>query len=98
MHGWLQLYLILYVGVTDEVLNQYINEEVGNFWMHLGKALNLSGQFLDYTLPRDQDSAERLRMILREWRDTASNPSVSRLNEVYNELGLAQYIQNNNNR
>ena len=88
-----------YIEVTDEVLNRYISEQVYPFWDKLGKALGLSSQFLDYNLvlSPDQDPDKRLRVILKKWRDTADDPSVSQLNRIYNQLGLAEYIKINNN-
>ena len=80
--------MILYVEVTDETLDKYIVDELFPLWEKLGKALQLPGSFLEDTynnFPTDQ--AERLRVILREWRTTTEHPSVVSLEKRLEQIG-----------
>ena len=74
--------------ITDEELDQYIIEELFPFWEKLGKALKLPGCFLDDTYnDYPADPAERLRVILREWRAKADHPSLIMLDKRLEQLG-----------
>ena len=75
--------------ITDEELDQYVIQDLFPFWEKLGKALKLPGSFLEdtyYKFPEDQ--AERLRIILREWKAKADHPSVNMLNKRLEQLGF----------
>ena len=80
----------MYIELTDEILDQYITEELFPFWEKLGKALKVQNRFLEEDLPADP--AERLKTILREWRTTGDHPSVSTLNKKLEQLGLKDFI------
>ena len=83
----------MYVEITDEMLDSYIIEELLPFWEKLGKALKLPGCFLEDTyndLP--EDPAERLKVILREWRATSDHPSVYVLNKKLEQIGFKNLI------
>ena len=80
--------LILYVEITDEELDQYIIEELFPLWEKLGKALQLPGCFLEDTYNDFlTDPAERLRVILREWRAKAECPSIDVLEKRLKQIG-----------
>ena len=80
--------MILYVEITDETLDEYILEELFPLWEKLGKALQLPGSFLEDTyndIPTDL--AERLRIILKEWKATAEHPTVVTLDKRLEQIG-----------
>ena len=80
--------MILYVGITDEELDQYIIEELFPLWEKLGKALKLPGCFLEDTYNDfPTDPAERLRVILRKWKATAEHPSIDVLEKKLKQIG-----------
>ena len=85
--------IVLYVEITDEELDQYITEELFPLWEKLGKALQLPGSFLEntyYDFPTDP--AERLRVILREWRAKAEYPSIVVLENRLKQIGYKNLI------
>ena len=68
-------------------------EKLFPLWEKFGKALNLSSSFLENTYSNfPADPAERLRAILREWRDTTDHPSLSTLDKTLEQLGLVNSI------
>ena len=68
-------------------------EKLFPFWEKFGKALELPSSFLEKTYSAyPADPAERLRVILREWRATTDRPSVSTLNQTLKQLGLVNLI------
>ena len=79
--------------VTDEILDQYIVDELFPLWEKLGKALRLPGSFLEdtyYDFPTN--SAERLRAIFREWKTTAEHPTVVILDKRLEQVGYNDLI------
>ena len=75
------------------MLDQYIKEELFIYWEKLGKALHLEDQFLEDIFDRfPEDPAERLRVILTEWRDTTEHPSLDTLDGILKKLGLQPLI------
>ena len=79
----------MYVEITDEILDKYIMEELFPFWEQFGKALKLPGCFLEDTYNSfPEDPAERLKVILREWRATSDHPSVYVLNKKLEQIGF----------
>ena len=84
---------IVYIEITDEELDQCVTEELFPFWEKLGKALKLPGDFLEDTYYKfPEDPAERLRVILREWRAKADHPSVNMLNRRLKQLGFKHLV------
>ena len=80
--------MILYVEVTDKILDKYIVDELFPLWEKLGKALRLPGSFLDDTYNDfPTNSAERLRAIFREWKTTAEHPTVVILDKRLEQIG-----------
>ena len=78
----------MFTEITDEELDQYVMEELFPLWEKLGKALKLPGCFLDDTYnDYPADPAERLRVILREWRAKADHPSLIMLDKRLEQLG-----------
>ena len=87
--------MILYVEdlVTDEILDQYIVDELFPLWEKLGKALRLPGSFLEDTYSDfPTDSAARLRAIFREWKTTAEHPTVVNLDKRLEQIGYQNLI------
>ena len=83
------LYTKLTDEITDEELDQYITEEMFPLWEKLGKALKLPGCFLEDTYNNfPEDPAERLRIILREWRGKADHPSLTTLDKKLDQCGI----------
>ena len=75
------------------MLDQYIKEELFIYWEKLGKALHLEEQFLQDIFDRfPEDPAERLRVILMQWRDTTEHPSLDTLDGILKKLGLQSLI------
>ena len=65
------------------MLDLYVTKELFKYWHKLGKALRLEDDlFQEIYEESREDSAERLRIILRTWRDTADNPSLDFLDEI----------------
>ena len=81
------------IEITDEVLDRYVMEELFPFWEKFGKALQLPSHFLENAYSDfPSDPAERLRVILREWRATTNHPSVSTLDRTLEQLGLVNLM------
>ena len=79
---------INYVEITDETLEEYIVDELFPLWEKLGKALRLPGCFLEDTYNDFlTNPAERLRVILREWRAKTERPSVFDLEKKLEQIG-----------
>lgn len=75
------------------MLDLYIVEELYPYWEKLGKALRLEEDFLQESFDNFQmDPAERLKIILRKWRDTTDNPSLDTLHRILENLGLKHLI------
>ena len=75
--------------ITDEELEQYIIEELFPLWEKLGKALKLPGEFLEDTYNDfPAEPAERLRIILREWRAKADHPSLTTLDKRLEQFNI----------
>ena len=83
------LILCICIELTDEILDQYIIEELFPFWEKLGKALKIPNRFLE-DLPADP--ADRLKAILSKWQTTEDHPLVSTLNKKLKQLGLNDFI------
>ena len=80
--------MIVYVEVTDEILDEYIVDDLFPLWEKLGKALQLPASFLEDTYNDfSTDPAERLRVVLREWRSKAELPSVVTLDKRLKQIG-----------
>ena len=81
--------MILYVEdlVTDEILDQYIVDELFPLWEKLGKALQLPGSFLEDTYSDFTTDSERLRATLREWKTTAEHPKIAILDKRLEQIG-----------
>ena len=63
------------------------------YWEKLGKALHLEDQFLQEVYDTSpMDPAERLKVILRKWRDTTEHPSLDTLDEILTKFGLKSSI------
>ena len=87
------LYIDIAIELTDEILDQYVIEELFPLWEKLGKALRLPGCFLEDTYNDFlADPAERLRAILREWRAKANHPSKIILDKRLEQLGFTNLI------
>ena len=87
------VFLVLHIEINDETLDRYVMEELFPFWEKFGKALELPSSFLEKTYSAfPADPAERLRVILREWRAATVHPSVSTLNQTLEQLGLVNSI------
>ena len=85
--------MILYVEITDETLDQYIVDDLFPLWEKLGKALHLPGCFLEDTYNDfPTDPAERLRVVLREWRVKTERPSVVVLEKTFEQIGYKKLI------
>ena len=68
-------------------------DELFPYWEKLGKALYVEEDFLQEIFDRFPDNpADRLRIILRKWRDTTVNPSLSTLDEILKHFGLKSSI------
>ena len=79
--------------ISDEMLDLYVVEELSTYWHKLGKALRLEDDLLQEIYDKSpEDPAERLRIILRKWRDTAENPSLDLLDVILEQLGLKSSI------
>ena len=89
------LHLVLYVEkVTDEILDNYIVDELFPLWEKLGKALKLPGSFMEDTYSDyPTDSAERLRAILKEWKTTAEHPTVVILEKRLEQIGYKKLTE-----
>jgi len=62
-------------------------EELFPYWEELGKALYLEEQFLQEIFDQfPMDPAERLRIILRKWRDTTDHPSLATLDNILEQF------------
>ena len=85
--------MIVYVEVTDEILDEYIVDDLLPLWEKLGKALQLPGSFLEDTYNDfSTNPAERLRVILREWKNKAEHPSVVTLDKRLEQIGYKKII------
>ena len=63
-------------------------DELFPLWEKLGKTLRLPGCFLEDTYNDfPTDPAERLRIILREWRAKTERPSVFDLEKKLEQIG-----------
>lgn len=79
------------------MLDQYIKEGLFLYWEKLGKALHLEEQSLEDIFDSfPEDPAERLRVILTKWRDTAEHPSLDTLDGILKKLGLQSLIPDRN--
>jgi len=79
--------------ISDEMLDLYVVEELSAYWHKLGKALCLEDDLLQKIYDKSpEDPPGRLRIILREWRDTAENPSLDLLDVILEQLGLKSSI------
>ena len=75
------------------MLERYVTDKLFPLWEKFGKALKLSSSFLEKAYSDyPTNPAERLRAILREWRATADYPSLSTLDKILEQLGLANII------
>ena len=74
------------------MLDRYVVKELFPFWHKLGKALHLEDNFLQETFDNYQEPAERIKIILIKWRDTAKHPSLTTLHRVLEMLGLKDLI------
>ena len=87
------MFLIVYVEITDEILDEYIVDDLFPLWEKLGKALQLPGSFVEDTYNDFlTDPAERLRVVLREWRTKAEHPSVGTLDKRLKQIGYKKLI------
>ena len=67
--------------------------ELFPYWEKLGKELYVEEDFLQEIFDRfPENPADRLRIILRKWRDTTANPSLSTLDEILKHFGLKSSI------
>ena len=70
------------------MLDNYIIDDLFPLWEKLGKALQLPGSFLEDTYNDfSTDPAERLRVVLREWRTTTEHPSLITLDKRLKQIG-----------
>ena len=83
----------VFSGIGDEVLEQYIVEDLSPYWKELGRKLKLSQSFLDNTCEQyPSNPTEQLRAVLHEWRDRTTCPTVAKLDRLFEEFGLQNFI------
>jgi len=74
-------------------------EELFSYWEELGKALYLEEQFLQEIFDQfPMDPAERLRIILRKWRDTTDHPSLATLDGILEQFGFKDGMDGRNSK
>ena len=84
--------------ITDAMLDLYITKELFIYWEKLGKALHLDEHYLQEIYDRfPMEPSQRLRIILREWRDTTDNPSLDTLDQILKNFGLMSSIPDRSN-
>lgn len=77
------------------MLDRYVVEELYPYWEKIGKGLHLEEDFSQESFDNSQmNPAKRLKVVLRKWRDTTPNPSLTTLNSVLKKLGLKDFIPN----
>ena len=78
------------------MLDHYIVEDLYPYWEKIGKGLHLEEDFSQESYDSSQiNPAERLKFVLRKWRDTADNPSLATLDSVIKKLGMKSSIPGN---
>jgi len=81
------------LGIEDEVLEQYIVEDLCPYWKKLGHKFKLSQSFLDETYEQfPANPTEQLRAVFYEWRARTTHPTTAMLNRSFEELGLQNFI------
>ena len=83
----------MFSGIGDEVLEQYIVEDLCPYWHNLGRKLKLPQSFLDNTFEQyPSNPTEQLRAVLHEWRARTTHPTAAMLDRSLEELGVQNFI------